>query len=305
MRIVFMGTPQIAADCLEYICQHHEVAAVFCQPDKPVGRKQILTPPPVKQLALSKGIPVYQPRGFKNGIATEQIRELAPDLIAVIAYGRILPQECLDIPRYGCINIHGSLLPKYRGSAPIQRSLMAGDIKTGLTAMKMNAGMDTGDIISVLPVELSEDDNADSVFARMGKLSGPFLDEVIGALENGSAVFTAQDNDQATYAPPIEKSEGTFSFDNSSSEIVNKVRGLSMWPNAVFVCGGKRVKVRSASCSELSGTPGEILSVDPLIIAASEGSVVLRQVVPEGSREMNGKEWAMGRRFRKGDQIRP
>ena len=302
MRIVFMGTPKLASDVLRSLDERFDVIAAFCQPDRPVGRKQILTPPPVKETAEKLGIPVFQPKGFKNGKASGVLRELAPDVIAVVAYGRILPQEVLDIPRYGCVNLHGSLLPLYRGSAPVQRALMDGIEVTGLTAIMMDAGMDTGAVLARLEIPV-EEMNADQMFARMGEVGGPFLCDVIEKLPEGLLVPIPQDDGKATYAPPIEKSEGDFDFRRSAREIVNLVRGLSMWPVASFDHEGKRIKVCSASFSETSGVSGEILSLDPLTVAAEGGSVIIGDVIPQGSRRMSGTEWARGRRFRIGDRV--
>lgn len=302
MRIVFMGTPQLAADVLRGLAEKFEVVAAFCQPDKPVGRKQTLTPPPVKLAAQELGIDVYQPKGFKNGKATELIRGIAPDLIAVVAYGKILPQEVLDIPRLGCVNLHGSLLPAYRGSAPVQRAIMAGEQVTGLTAMKMDAGMDTGDIIEKIEIPVGDMD-ADAMFRKMGEVGAPFLCRVLEELERGEASATPQDGELATYAPPIDKAEGCFDFSMSASHIVGLVRGLSMWPVASFMYGGKRIKVCSASVTDASGEAGEIISLSPLTIAAAQGSVAIGDVIPEGSRRMSGTDWARGRRFKPGDKI--
>ncbi|MBR4798439.1 MAG: methionyl-tRNA formyltransferase, partial [Oscillospiraceae bacterium] len=279
-----------------------DVCGVFCQPDRPVGRKQILTPPPVKQLAAELGIPVFQPKGFRNGAASQIIRELAPDLIAVVAYGKILPQEVLDIPRLGCVNLHGSLLPKYRGAAPIQRAIIAGEKITGATAIMMNSGMDTGDIIDTVEIPVGDMD-ADAMFGKMGEVGGPFLCRVIRELGEGTAEMTPQDDKDATYAPLIEKYEGNFSFSDDAEDIVNLVRGLSMWPVASFGYEDKRIKVCSASLSDQTGEPGEVLSVSPLTVAAAGGSVVIGEVIPQGSRRMTGAEWARGRRLTAGSRI--
>ena len=302
MRVVFMGTPQLAADVLASLCREYEVCAAFCQPDRPVGRKQILTPPPVKILAEEMGIPVFQPKGFKNGKAAGTIRELKPDAIAVVAYGKILPQEVLDIPRMGCINLHGSLLPRYRGAAPIQRAIIAGEEVTGLTAMMMDAGMDTGDIIDSIEIPVGDMD-AEALFNRMGEEGGPFLCRVLKDIENGNFARTPQNDSDATLAPPVEKSEGEFDFGRKASDIVNLVRGLSMWPVASFSYEDKRIKVCTASLSELEGQPGEIVSLSPLTVAALEGSVIVGDVIPQGSRRMTGTEWARGRRFNVGNMI--
>ena len=297
-----MGTPELASDILRSLAERFDVIGAFCQPDRPVGRKQILTPPPVKVTAEELGIPVYQPKGFKNGKAAAILRELEPDVIAVVAYGKILPQEVLDIPRYGCVNLHGSLLPAYRGSAPVQRAIMDGAEITGLTAIMMDAGMDTGDMIDKIEIPV-EDMDADAMFAKMGEVGGPFFCDVLQRLPEGTFESVKQDDGKATYAPPIEKSEGNFDFSLSAEKIVHLVRGLSMWPVASFEYEDKRIKVCSACYSETAGEPGEIMSLDPLTIAAEGGSVVIGDVVPQGSRRMSGTEWARGRRFKTGDKV--
>ena len=297
-----MGTPELASDILRSLAERFEVVGAFCQPDRPVGRKQILTPPPVKVTAQELGIPVFQPKGFRNGKAAEILRKLEPDVIAVVAYGRILPQEVLDIPRYGCVNLHGSLLPSYRGSAPVQRAIMDGAEVTGLTAILMDAGMDTGDMLDALEIPVGDMD-ADAMFAAMGESGGPFLCDVIDRLAEGTVSRTKQNDDEATYAPPIEKEEGYFDFSMEARKIVQLVRGLSMWPVASFEYEDKRIKVCSAAYSDSCGSTGEILSLDPFTVAAEGGSVVLGDVVPQGSRRMSATEWARGRRFRPGDKV--
>ena len=302
MRVVFMGTPELASDILRSLDERFEVVAAFCQPDKPVGRKQILTPPPVKETAEELGIPVYQPKGFKNGKAAQLLREMAPDIIAVCAYGRILPQEVLDIPVYGCVNLHGSLLPEYRGSAPVQRAIMDGAEVTGLTAIMMSAEMDSGDILDKLEIPIGEMDT-ELMMSKMGEVGGPFFCDVIEKLCSGLIEPAPQDSGKATYAPPIEKSEGDFDFSRKAKDIVNLIRGLSMWPMASFEYEGKKIKVCTASYAETEGEIGEILSLNPLTIAAAEGSVVVGDVIPQGSRRMSGTEWARGRRFKTGDKV--
>ena len=303
MRIVFMGTPEIAADVLCDVSQVHDVIGVFCQPDKPVGRKQIITPPPVKVVAQERGLPVFQPKGFRNGKATGILRELSPDMILVIAYGKILPREVLDIPPYGCINIHASLLPRYRGSAPVQRSLMDGVKETGLTVMKMDAGIDTGAVYAQKTVQVTAEDNTQTMFEKMGKLAGPFVLDIMDRIHKGEIAPVPQDDSLATYAPPIEKSEGFFDFSRDAAEIVHLVQGLSGWPIAFFEFEGKKIKVESARFSETTGEPGSILSGKPLTVAAGNGSVILKRLIPEGGKSMDGTAWLNGRRLQVGDSI--
>ena len=303
MRIVFMGTPDIAKDVLEAVSAKYEVVGVFCQPDKPVGRKQIITPPPVKVFAEKAGLPVFQPKGFRNGKATQIIRELDPDLILVIAYGRILPQEVLDIPKYGCINIHASLLPKYRGAAPIQRAIINGDEITGVTVMNMAAEMDAGDILAQKEIVIGPDDTEETLFRKVGETSRSFILEVLPKIEAGELKGVPQDEELVTFAPPLEKDEGCFTFNEEGKSIVNLIRGMSVWPIAFFKYEGKKIKVAEASFAAAEANAGEVLSLRPLTIAAVSGAVVLKRVIPEGGKAMDGTAWANGRRLKVGDII--
>jgi len=303
MRIVFMGTPDIAKDVLEAVSAKYEVVGVFCQPDKPVGRKHIITPPPVKVFAEKAGLPVFQPKGFRNGKATQIIRELDPDLILVIAYGRILPQEVLDIPRLGCINIHASLLPKYRGAAPIQRAIINGDEVTGVTVMKMAAEMDAGDILAQKDIEISPEDTEETLFRKVGETSSSFILKVLPKIEAGELEGIPQDEELVTFAPPLEKDEGCFTFNEEGKSIVNLIRGMSVWPVAFFTYDGKKIKVAEASFADCNADAGQVLSLKPLTVAAASGAVVLKKVIPEGGKPMDGTAWANGRRLKVGDII--
>ncbi len=302
MRAVFMGTPEVAADVLRYLAGRYDVAGVFCQPDKPVGRKQILTPPAVKVEAEALGIPVFQPRSVRKQETLDLVRELAPDLIAVVAYGKILPQALLDIPRYGAFNLHGSLLPKYRGSAPIQRSIMDGQ-PVGMTVINMSFECDAGDILdsAEIPMEASED--AFDAFRKLGALGGPFLSSAIDRYISGELVPVPQDGSEATFAPMLEKEEAGFTFGEEASAIVNKVRGIAMWPCAEFLSGGRRIKVLKAALEPAEAEPGTVVSLKPFSVAARGGSVTLLRVKQEGGKEMDGTDWARGRRFRPGDRV--
>ncbi|MEA4911324.1 MAG: methionyl-tRNA formyltransferase [Oscillospiraceae bacterium] len=303
MRILFMGTPEIAATMLRALAAQQEICGVFCQPDKPVGRKQILTAPPVKQLALQLGVPVYQPVKLRDGTAEACIRSLAPDLIAVVAYGRILPKALLDIPPRGCVNIHASLLPQYRGAAPIQRAVENGDAVTGVTAMYMDEGMDTGDIIEMVRVPIGDTDDAASMFDKLGEAGAALLVKTVRAIESGTAVRTPQPADGCTLAPPITKQEGLFGFSDDARRIVNKTRAFCQWPNAYFQIKGKTVKVLRAAHVSETGEAGAVLARDPLTVAARGGAVQLLEVKPEGGRAMTGAQWAAGLRLKIGDRI--
>lgn len=304
MRIVFMGTPDIAAESLRaVISAGHEVCGVFTREDKPVGRKQILTAPPVKQVALEYGIPVYQPKTLRDGSADEILAELAPELIVVVAYGRILPVSVLQLPKYGCINLHVSLLPKYRGSAPVQWSVINGDTETGVTIMQLDEGVDTGDILRVAPVEIGENETAGELFDRISALGAQTLCDTIVAIEKGEVTPVPQDHTKATHAPQLTKEMGYFDFNDDAAVLHNRIRGMNPWPVASFLCGDKRIKVLRSVLRQESGIPGTILSLKPLVVACKAGALCLEEVVPEGSRPMSGEVWAMGRRFSVGDRI--
>ena len=242
MRILFMGTPDIAAQSLEALyAAGHEICGVFTREDKPVGRKQVLTAPPVKQLALAHGTPVYQPRTLRDGKAAEDIRALAPELIVVVAYGRILPPEVLAIPQKGCINLHVSLLPKYRGSAPIQWAVIHGDKTTGVTIMQRDEGLDTGDILMVQPVDIGPEETSGQLFDRVAAVGAETLCRCIEEIAAGRAVPTPQDHEKATLAPPLTKEMARFAFEQPAQVIHDQVRGMNPWPAAYFECEGNKV----------------------------------------------------------------
>ena len=231
MRIVFMGTPDFAVPCLQRIlADGHEVPAVFTQPDKPVGRHAVLTPPPVKQLAQERGIPVYQPTKMRDGTVAAQLKELAPDCLVVVAYGRILPQAILDVPPKGCINIHGSLLPKYRGAAPIQWSVINGEKITGGTSMFMDAGMDTGDIIDTITTPIGENETAGELFDRLAPLGAELLSRPLRSIADGTVQRAPQNNAEATMAPMLEKAMGKLDFTRSAKELHDQIRGMNHQP---------------------------------------------------------------------------
>ncbi|MEG2677018.1 MAG: methionyl-tRNA formyltransferase [Oscillospiraceae bacterium] len=301
MRILFMGTPDIAATVLCEAAKYHEICGVFCQPDKPVGRRAVMTAPQTKISAQRLGIPVYQPTKLRDERAARLIREINPDLIAVVAYGRILPKEILEIPKFGCVNIHASLLPKYRGAAPIQYALLNGDEKTGVTAMYMDEGMDTGDIIAVSEVDITDADDAVTMFQRLGQAGAALLCSTLSDIEKGIVTRKKQEDCGVSFAPPFTKESGEFSWSEDAKSIFNRTRALCVWPNAYFRFGGKKIKLLKARYCELEGSCGEILSLDPLIVAAKGGSVELCEVKPEGSRQMSGRDWSLGIRAKIND----
>ena len=306
MRILFMGTPDIAAESLAALLDAgHEVCAVFTRRDKPVGRKQILTAPPVKQLAVEHGIPVYQPRTLRDGSSDDIIRELAPDVVVVVAYGCIIPPQLLHTAPYGCINLHVSLLPKYRGSAPIQWAVLNGDAETGVTIQQMAEGIDTGDILLVEPIDIDPEETSGELFDRVSAVGAKTLVTALEKIEAGALTPQKQDDTQASKAPPLTKDMAQFDFTQDAAHIHNWVRGMNPWPAAWFAQDGKRIKVLESRLAEnpQNAAPGTVLALKPLTIAAANGAVALLTVTPEGGKPMTGTAWAAGRRLKAGDSL--
>ena len=299
-----MGTPDIAAQCLEAIVKAgNTVCGVFTREDKPIGRKQVLTPTPVKQIALHYNIPVFQPKTLKES-AEKDIESLNPDLIVVVAYGRIIPGNIIQIPRYGVINLHVSLLPKYRGAAPIQWAIINGEIETGVSIMYIDEGLDTGDIISQKEITIGENETTADLFKRITEIGAEELLQVINNISTGAIIRIPQNHNKATYAPPIKKEMAYFTFDMAAKNIHNLVRGMNPWPVAYFVYEGKKVKVlESKQKTDFAGVAGEILSINPFVIACGQGAIELKQVLPEGSKSMLGSSWARGKRFSVKDNL--
>ena len=300
MKLVFMGTPDYAVNTLEaLISAGHNVAAVFAQPDKPVGRKHIITPPPVKVCAENHGIAVYQPNTLRDGKAEEILKEIAPDAIVVVAYGKILPKEILNIPKYGCVNGHASLLPKYRGASPIQWCIVCGETETGVTAMKMDEGMDTGDILKTAKTEIGDEETAEELFDRLSGLTAELLVNTLSDLEKGNITPKKQDEEKASYAPIIKKEMAFLDFKNmTATEIHNAVRGYYSWPCAYFFLENKRVKVIKAAVAEnTNSNAGTVIkSTDSLVTACKDGTAIeLVTVQPEGSKPMSAKQMLCGR----------
>lgn len=306
MRILFMGTPDIAAESLAALLDAgHEVCGVFTRRDKPVGRKQILTAPPVKQLAVEHCLSVYQPRTLRDGSSDELIKELAPDIIVVVAYGCIIPPQLLHVAKYGCINLHVSLLPKYRGSAPIQWAVLNGDEGTGVTIMQLDEGLDTGDILMVEPVTIDPEETSGELFDRVSAVGAGTLVTALEKIEAGELTPRKQDNAAATMAPPLTKDMAQFDFTQDAAHIHNWVRGMNPWPMAWFVtAGGKKVKVTECRVAASNGeAPGTVLSTKPLTVACADGAVQLLHVVPEGKKPMDGTSFAAGLRLKAGDTL--
>lgn len=303
MNVVFMGTPDFAVPSLENIAKVHNVQAVFTQPDKPVGRKMVLTPPDVKVCAEKLGIPVYQPVKLKDSDSYEIIKDLNPDVIVVVAYGQILPENILNIPKYGCINVHGSLLPKYRGAAPIQWSVLNGDKVTGVTTMYMEKGLDTGDILETKEYEIGINDTAGEVFDTLAEMGGKLILDTLEKAEKGELHPIKQDDSKSSYAKMLDKSMCNIDFSKSSLQVHNQVRGLSPWPVASTKLNGKVLKIFETRLAEGKGKPGEILNTNPLTIACGEGAVVVNTVQLQGKKKMDSKAFLQGHKLEKGTVI--
>lgn len=308
MKTVFMGTPDYAVKTLEALAEAgHEIAAVFSQPDKPVGRKRVMTPPPVKVCAERLGIPVFQPQSLKNGEAAECIKKINPDVIVVVAYGKILTEEILALPKYGCVNGHASLLPKYRGAAPIQWAIINGESFTGVTTMLMDKGVDTGDILEQTRVEIRAEETAEELFERLSDISAQLTVSTVDKLSRGEITPIKQDGGMASYAPIIKKETALLDFENkTASEICSAVRGFYSWPCAFFFLGNKRIKViKAREADKTQGIPATVINSDGrLIIACKDGtSAELLEISPEGSRPMSVSQFLNGCRVEVGTRI--
>ena len=299
-----MGTPDFAVPCLEaLITAGHEVSAVFAQPDRPKGRGHKLCPPPVKECAEKHGIPVFQPEKIKgNTEAFDLLRKTAPQLIVVVAYGKILPKEILEIPDFGCINVHASILPKYRGSAPIQWAVIGGEKVTGVTTMLLDEGMDTGDILLCEKCDIPDDMTGGELFDTLAPLGASLLIKTIEGIESGLVFPQKQDERSATYAPMLKKEDAAVDFSKSADQIRNLIRGLNPWPVAYTFAGDMKIKIYSAKPSGETGkAPGTVLDDKKLIVACGNGEAIeLCEVQIAGSRRMSGEELLRGHPIPKG-----
>ena len=309
LKILFLGTPDFALFSLRALTEAgKQIVGVVTQPDKPKGRGYELLPPPVKVFAESRGLPVYQPATLRDDSFYELLKQIDPNLIVVVAYGKILPQNVLDYPKYGCINVHGSLLPEYRGAAPMQRAIIDGRAETGITTMKMEAGLDTGEMYEKAVLAIGEDDNFEVVHDRLGALGASLLLSTLSKLEAGRLTGIPQDDTKATYAKKIEKEDCRLDFSKPARQLHNLIRGLSPIPLAVTTLpDGKLLKivVSKVSSSGGSGKPGEILSLDGgrITVACGEGALDLFTLIPEGKKKMSAQDLINGRRVKVGDLL--
>jgi len=304
LKVVFMGTPDFAVPSLKALHEAgYEIPLVITQPDKPAGRGKKITPPPVKVLAESLEIPVYQPEKVKgNEELIEKLKEISPDLIVVAAYGKILPDEILNLPKFRCINVHASLLPEYRGASPIQSALLDGKEKTGVTIMLISPELDAGDIISQREVPIEKSDNAQTLHDKLAKVGAELLVETIPLYVSGELKPVPQDSSKATYCKPITKEMGRIDWNLPAEKIFNMVRAFTPWPSAYTTFRGKRVKITKAEPIDGTGEPGKIIKADrELVVATGKGALKIEKLKPEGKKEISGEEFIRGYRIQTGD----
>lgn len=315
MRIMFMGTPELAKVCLSAVYEKDgvDIVGVVTRPDRQQGRGMKFACSPVKEFAVEHGIAVYQPKTLKDGAFLSVLDELEPEMIIVAAYGNILPHYVIEYPKYGCINAHGSLLPKYRGASPIQRAIMDGERVTGITAMFMDDGLDTGDIIKKYECEILQGDDFGTLHDKLAVLAGAAMCDVIDMTESGFVPRVKQPQDGSTYAAKIEKEDTIIDFTGRSADIVNLIRALSPSPYAMTrTPNGKILKIAAAyvlSLSDMPAQPGEVVSIDAhgegsIVIACGDGAIAVSAVVPEGKKKMSSAEFIRGRKINAGDVLK-
>lgn len=299
MKLVFMGTPDFSVPCIEALYNAgHEIAAVYTQPDKPKGRGYTLTPPPVKIFATEHNLTVYQPTTLKNNEeAFKQLSDIAPDAIIVVAYGKILPKTVLELPKYGCINVHASLLPKYRGAAPIQWSIINGEKQTGVTTMMMDVGIDTGDMLLSATTDIDINENAEQLHDRLAQMGADLIVKTLIELENDTLTRTEQDSSLSNYAPMLDRSLSKIDWSDTALNIHNKVRGLYPWPSANTIVNGKTLKIHKTAISDKKGQAGEILSLDPFVVACGDASVEILELQLEGKKKMTASDFMRGNKL--------
>ena len=315
MRIVFMGTADFGASCLEALAgaREHQLVGVVTQPDRPAGRRQALTPPPIKTLALKHGLSVFQPERIRRPEAVEQLRALAPELIVVVAYGQILPKDVLSLPRLGCVNVHASLLPRWRGASPIQAALLAGDEFTGVTTMLIDEGLDSGPMLLRERVEIDPDDNAASLHDKLAAVGSPLLMKTIAGLAGGTLQPTPQPSEGVVCAPKIKKEDGLVDWTQPARQIRNRLRAFTPWPGLFtflpMEAGSRVLKIWSAAVemktTMQSAAAGTVMAADKngIVIATGEGVLVVRELQIEGSRRMSAEEFLRGHRLAVGVKL--
>ncbi|MGN0383864.1 MAG: methionyl-tRNA formyltransferase [Eubacterium sp.] len=298
MKVIFMGTPDFSVPALESIIKGHEVTAVITQPDKAKGRSGKLQYTPVKEAAIAHNIPVYQPQRIKSPEFIKELKTISADVIVVIAFGQILPKEILDMPRYGCINIHASLLPKYRGAAPIQWAIIDGETQTGVTTMYMDTGLDTGDIIEKTVIPINADETGGSLHDKLSLAGGELILSTLKKMEEGTAIRQKQNDEESCYAKMLDKALGKIDFSKSAIEIERLIRGLNPWPSAYTYLNGKSLKIWNAQVIEdnAEGTPGEIVEItnDSIMVMTGQGILAIKELQLEGKKRMMADAFLRG-----------
>ena len=306
-NIMFMGTPEISATCLQkLLSDRHGISVVITREDKPRGRGNVMTPTPVKTLAMENGIPVYTPKTLRDESFAELLDQYKPALIVVVAYGKILPKNVIDYPEYGCINLHVSLLPKYRGAAPMQRAIMAGESETGVTVQYMAEGLDTGDIIEVSKFPIGDEDDFEAIHDRSAEVGSVLLSSVIEKIEKGEATRTAQDDSLACYASKVEKEDCKVVFTLPAKKLDFIIRGVTPIPGAFAYLNGKMLKINKARPVSGSGKPGEVIDLSDkgdgyITVACGEGALCITTLIPEGKGKMSAGAFVRGRKIALGD----
>ena len=309
MKILFMGTPEISMVSLKKLLDDgHNIVAVVTGEDKPRGRGNVMTPTPCKALAMERGIPVYTPKTLRDEAFASLLSEIDPELIVVVAYGKILPRNVLDYPKFGCINLHVSLLPKYRGAAPMQRAIMAGESETGVTIMHMADGVDTGDIISVEKFPISDTDDFEAIHDRSAAVGSELLSKTIVEISLGRAKRIPQDDSLATHAAKVEKADCKLDFTKSAKILDFQIRGVTPIPGAFAYLNGKMLKINRARPTEGKGKPGEVISLNSqgtgeILVACGEGALSITAVIPEGKGKMSAGDFIRGRKIILGDVL--
>ncbi len=307
MRIMFMGTPEISATALrKLIDDGHNITAVISREDKPRGRGNVMTPTPTKALAIENNIPVYTPKTLRDDEFASLLEKESPDLIVVVAFGKILPKNVIDFPKYGCINLHVSLLPKYRGAAPMQRAIMDGEKETGVSIMYMDEGLDTGDVIAKEVFPIGDEDDFETIHDRSAEIGGALLSKTIKDIKAGVVKREKQDDTIATYAKKVEKEDCKIDFTLSAKKLDFLIRGVTPIPGAFAYLNGKMLKINKAKPTERSGMPGEVIALDDkgdgaITVACGEGALVITAVIPEGKGKMSAGDFIRGRKIALGD----
>lgn len=308
MRVVFMGTTDFAVKSLDkLVAMGADVLACVTQPDRPKGRKKILTPPPVKVYALEHNIPVLQPEKISSPEAFEDLKALGNlDFIAVAAYGQKVPKSVLDMPRYGCVNVHGSLLPRHRGAAPMQYTLLCGDKVGGVTTMMMAEGLDTGDMLLKAQIDIDDNDTAGTLTPKLAALGADLLEKTLMGMMNGEITPIPQDDSAATVARSLKSDAGFIDFAKSAQETLNIYRGTTPAPGAYTLTEGRRLKIIAAEKADAQGEPGTVFDVTKkgIVVCCGEGGVLLKELQPEGKKPMTAADYARGKRIVKGDTLR-